>query len=272
MAGAFKKSDIEILLSTMHRDSLDFLAPMFPFAHFSEFKILIINQASPDKQLISPYHNIRVINSFETGLSKSRNLALSNAKGVLCVISDDDVVFKPGFDTAILTAFNENPAAALIAFRAENSKGQPYKKYPQERVSNPSALNRLSIMSIEMVVNKKSIDKYRIKFDERFGLGSPFIMGEEAIFVNTLNHRQAKIILEPTTIVTHNAADTHSHISVSGKYYVQGALFSALYGMGWIFWVILKLAFEIKNKKIKINRVLTALKAARNGRKVYLKT
>ncbi|MFP9099421.1 glycosyltransferase [Flavobacterium sp. RHBU_24] len=272
MAGAFKKSDIEILLSTMHRDSLDFLIPMFPFAHFSEFKILIINQTSPDKQLISPYPGVRVVNSFETGLSKSRNLALSNATGILCVISDDDVVFKPGLETAILTAFNETPAAALIAFRAENGAGQPYKKYPLERVSNPPALKRLSIMSIEMVVNKKSIDKYKIKFDERFGLGSPFIMGEEAIFVNTLYQKPAKIVMEPATIVAHNAADTHSRIPVAGKYYVQGALFSALYGSGWIFWVLLKLAFEIKNKKIKLSRVISAIKAARNGRKAYLKT
>lgn len=255
----------------MHRDSLDFLVPMFPFTHFSDFNILIINQTTPDKQLTSPYANVRVINSAETGLSKSRNLALDNANGSLCVITDDDVVFKPGFATNITGAFNENPDAALIAFRAEDGEGRPYKKYADTRIINPSALNRLQIMSIEMVVKKNVVNKYKARFDERFGLGSGFVMGEEAIFVNALYHKQAKIILEPAAIVSHSADDTHKRIAVEDKYYVQGAMFSALYDKGWIFWVLLKLAFEIKNNKIKPGRVFTALKAARNGRKAFLK-
>ena len=40
----FQETDIEILIATMHQDSLDFLLPMFPFLHFSNFRILIVNQ------------------------------------------------------------------------------------------------------------------------------------------------------------------------------------------------------------------------------------
>ena len=72
----FKEADIEILISTMNRDSLDFLIPMFSYSHFSNFSILIINQTQSERILTSAYSNVRVINSFEKGLSKRRNLAL----------------------------------------------------------------------------------------------------------------------------------------------------------------------------------------------------
>ena len=62
----------------MNRDNPDFLLPMFPFAHFSDFNILIVNQTVPGKELASGYPNVRVLNVFERGLSRSRNLAMAD--------------------------------------------------------------------------------------------------------------------------------------------------------------------------------------------------
>src|SRR5690349_21405495 len=104
----------------MNRNSLDFLVPMFPFHHFSEMQILVINQTQLDNILVSDYPNVRVINSFEFGLSKSRNLALQNAKGKIVLISDDDEVFKEDFETHLVNAYNKFPNAAVICFRVEN--------------------------------------------------------------------------------------------------------------------------------------------------------
>ena len=97
----FKKEDVEIVIATMNRNSLDFLIPMFPFCHFSEFSILIINQTEENNLLTSEFPSVRVINSFERGLSKSRNLGLENAKGNIILISDDDEIFKKDFDSII---------------------------------------------------------------------------------------------------------------------------------------------------------------------------
>ena len=47
----FKKEDLEIVIATMNRNSLDFLIPMFPFCHFSNFPILIVNQTHENKLL-----------------------------------------------------------------------------------------------------------------------------------------------------------------------------------------------------------------------------
>ena len=269
MAGALKKSDIEILLSTMNRTSLDFLVPMFPFAHFSDFNILIVNQTTEDKPLVSPYTNIRIVNSFELGLSRSRNLAMQNSIAHICLFTDDDVVFIPGFQKGILKAFNDNPEAALIAFRAENGAGKPYRKYAPGRTTNTTVIDRLLILSIEMAVNRRYIAKMGISFDEQFGLGAAYGMGEEAIFAHDLYTAGGQIVLEPHTIVSHASQDTHSRAIVADKYFIQGAFFSRLFGNQWLLWVFTKLAYELKNKKICFANVAVAIRAAYKGRNAF---
>lgn len=39
-----------------------------------------------------------------------------------------------------------------------------------------------NVSSIEMTINRKKLDSVRIRFDENFGLGATFEMGEEACF------------------------------------------------------------------------------------------
>ncbi|AXG74938.1 glycosyltransferase family 2 protein [Flavobacterium arcticum] len=254
----------------MNRNSTDFLIPMFPFTHYSDFNILIVNQTTPDNIIISNYITVKIINVFEKGLSKSRNLALDNVDSKLCVIVDDDVEFKEDFEKNILNTFNAEPDAALISFRVETKLGKLYKKYPEHRKIDLKATDRLNIMSIEMVLNKPVIDKYNIRFNEMFGLGAKFEMGEEAIFIDRLYKNKLKIVMEPKVIVTHENDTTHTKIDLSNKYYVQGALFTALYAGNYLLWVFLKILFELKQHKIKINQVHKAIRAAIDGRKDFL--
>jgi glycosyltransferase involved in cell wall biosynthesis len=116
----YTKSDIEILIATMNRDNFGFLIPMFPFANYWDFSIVIVNQTK-GKPMVSTYENIKVINSTEFGLSKSRNLALANATKELLVIADDDVIFKSDFELKITRAFNHFQNPAVIKFCSENS-------------------------------------------------------------------------------------------------------------------------------------------------------
>ncbi|NDI99871.1 glycosyltransferase family 2 protein [Flavobacterium sp. LaA7.5] len=270
LQGEFKKSDITLLVATMNRNSTDFLIPMFPFAHYTDFNILVINQTTPDNIIRSDYNSVKVINVFEKGLSKSRNLALDNAKSSLCVVADDDVVFKPDFEDNILNAFNAEPDAALISFRTETALGKLYKKYPEYRKTDLKPIDCLNIMSVEMVINKPVIDQHNIRFDERFGLGAKFEMGEEAVFINELYKNKLKIVKEPKVMVAHTEDTTHTKMNLSDKYYVQGALFTALFNKNYLLWVFLKILFELKQHKIKINQVHQAIRFAIAGRKDFL--
>ncbi|KAF2341461.1 glycosyltransferase family 2 protein [Flavobacterium tistrianum] len=261
----FKESDIEILISTMNQDSLDFLIPMFPYSHFSNFSILIINQTQKEKILTSDYSNIRVINSFEKGLAKSRNLALENAIGKILVIADDDIVYKDGFAVKIIDTYNKFPEAAVINFEAENTGGNLIKKYPLDFKPNLSIFDILNASSIEMTLSKKSIDETKIRFDENFGLGAVFEIGEEAIFLSDLKANQKQLVFEPQIIVMHESKTSSEKKSIDDKYYIQGALFSRIFKKKYLFWLYLKLFFDLKQNKIKLKDIKTVLLGAKKG-------
>ncbi|WP_188621969.1 glycosyltransferase family 2 protein [Flavobacterium suaedae] len=270
MTDIFKESDIEVLVATMNRDNLDFLFDMFPSINYTSLNLLVVNQTTEEKKIHSEYNNIRVINVFEKGLSKSRNKALRNAKGKLCIITDDDVIFKPDFQHKIVKAFNDNSNAVIISFRVEDENGKLYKEYPDYTKDNTSIFDRLNIMSVEMVLNRTVFDSFNIEFNENFGLGATFEMGEEAIFINEVYTKGGKVILEPETLLSHSSADTNKKIVVEDKYYIQGALFSALFRGNFLLWVYIKILFDIKQKKITIKQIPVLLKRAKAGRKKYL--
>lgn len=272
MPKAFSETDIEILISTMNQDSLDFLVPMFPYSHFSAFSVLIINQTQKEKILNSDYSNVRVINSFEKGLSKSRNLALENALGKILVIADDDVVYQEGFITKITDAYNKFPAAAVIQFSAVNSNGDLIKKYPSNSKVNLNSFDILNVSSIEMTLNKTIIDASKIRFDENFGLGAVFEMGEEAVFLSDLKAKNKQLVFDPQVIVKHKDSTSSEKKNITDKYYIQGALFSRIFKKKYIIWLFIKVFFDLKQNKINFRNIKTVLKSAKNGHEKFERT
>lgn len=270
MINEFKKGDLEIVMATMNRDSLDFLIPMFPFCHFSEFSILIINQTSEDKLLASDFLSVRVVNSFEKGLSKSRNLGLQNARGKIVLLADDDEVFKEDFESIILGAHNMYPDADSICFSIESSNGLLFKKYPSQTKLQLNNLDIFNILSIEISLKKVVFEKPEINFDTNFGLGSSFLMGEEAIFLSDLKNKKHKIIIAPKSIAVHPAVSTDDKLNLEQRYYVLGAFLTRVSNYNYFKGVFLKFFFDVKQNKIKISQVFTALKSANKGKEDFL--
>ncbi|KUJ61883.1 hypothetical protein AR687_09990 [Flavobacteriaceae bacterium CRH] len=262
-------NDIEILISTMNRDSLDFLVPMFPNSHFFNFQILIVNQIQNEKKLTSSYSNVRVINSVEKGLSKSRNLALENAIGKILVIADDDIIYKETFITKIINAYHKFPDAGVIIFSAVNSEGSLIKKYPLNSKNNLNFFDILNASSIEITLNKSIIDEARIKFDKIFGLGGIFEIGEEAVFLSDLKKKNKQLVFEPDVIVKHEGFTSSDKKSIVEKYYIQGALFTRIFNRNYIFWIFVKLFFDLKQDKIKFSSIVNLFKNAKQGHKEF---
>lgn len=269
MVKTFFENDIEILISTMNQDSLDFLVPMFPFLHFSNFSILIINQTQNEKILTSNYSKVRVINSFEKGLVKSRNLALDNAVGKILVIADDDIVYQEGFLAKIINSYHKFPEAAVVIFSVINSNGDLIKKYPSGSKVNLGILDVLNVSSIEMTLNKTIIDASKIRFDEKFGLGGAFEMGEEAVFLSDLKENGQLLIFDSQIIVKHESQTSSEKKNITNKYYIQGAVFSRIFKKKYIFWIFIKLFFDLKQNKIQFKKIKTAFKSAKEGHEKF---
>ena len=266
----YQKSDIQILIATMNRTNFDFLKAMFVFSDFSTLNLLVINQTTSDRLLQSDFENVEVINSFDKGLSKSRNLALQMASKDLVILTDDDVVFQSSFENFVLNTFNSNPSHDGFRFQYENENGNFPKKYPKRFLSKLSNFEILNASSVELVFKKNSIKSKVVLFDENFGLGSTFYMGEEAIFVSDAIKKGLNIGFVPKTILIHSDLSTGEKTIFSELYFVQSAVFYRIFGKMYLFWVALKLFFDLKQSKIKITQVYNLFSQALKGKKAYV--
>jgi hypothetical protein len=266
MIEVFKKSDVEIMLSTMNRNSMDFLLPMFPFAHFSDFNILIINQTTKDKILESQYPNVRVINVFERGLSRSRNLAVANVNHRIGLVADDDLVFVQGFDEKIARGFNRFKEAAIIKFVTTTFEGVPFRKYPKTPRAKLTAMQRLNSTSWEMALNIDVVRKSGILFNTNFGLGSTFPLGEEPVLINDLYQKGYQICHEPEIIVTHKEFKDSDNITVEENYRIRGAYLYTIFGKAFPLWLGIQLMYHVKQGIVKPHQILHYIKIAVKGK------
>lgn len=263
----YSVDDIEILVSTMNQKSLAFLFKMFPNETWKRISILIVNQTRTD-QLVSNYHNIKIINSREIGLSNSRNVALKNASKEILLIADDDIVYKDNFIESILEGFN-SVSADVICFQYE-IYGKPAKNYLSRISNDVNWLRLLNTSSVEVAL-KKELVYNTFYFDDKFGKNAPFLMGEEIVFLSDLKKNKCKIGYFPQLILSHNHLTTGFKTPIEQIYYSSGAIFYRIFEKKYLLWILIKLFFDLKQKKVKITDTVRLFKKAIGGKKAFIK-
>ncbi|MBK0368752.1 glycosyltransferase family 2 protein [Flavobacterium agrisoli] len=235
----------------MKRDNLDFLIPMFPFCHFSNFSILIINQTDDEYLLTSEFPTVRVINSNEIGLSKSRNLGLKNVTGKIILIADDDVVFFENFQENIIIEYNQNQDFSAICFQTITKKGHLYSKYPKERKKlNSKELRK--VLSIELTFKIEDVKKENCLFNEFFGLGGKFQDSETFFFLKRMVHNGCKVIFIPLPIVIHEAFSSSDDASSDRVIYARMAGYCKSHGIFAYFFLFKYMFFLLRKYNLSV--------------------
>ncbi|WP_028283650.1 glycosyltransferase family A protein [Olleya marilimosa] len=267
--GNAKKKDVklELLISTMFQTSLDFLSNMFPNSSSQNYNILIINQTDQSHLLKSTVDNIRVINSFEKGLAKSRNMAINNTIGQLCLIVDDDVKFKPDFDKIILEAYNKNPNAAIITFKMEDFDGNLFKNYPLVKFHNLESIKEVN--SVVITFNTKLIKQNRLLFNVNFGLGSTFETADEYIFMREALKLKMQTIFEPKVILSHPFFSSGKDSGNDKLVYARSALYYKYSGVLGYLKLCKYLYIVHKQGAIKTNQIIKKFKVGLKGIDTY---
>ena len=118
-----------------------------------------------------------------SGLSANRNLAVEHATSDLIMFADDDTRIHPEAIDDVKRVFADHPDLDVAFFTASTYTGRPLKEYPPEAFDLHEIPKMYSISTIEMVARRQSIQG-KIRFDERFGLGTKFLTcGEEEIWL-----------------------------------------------------------------------------------------
>lgn len=189
---------LEVLMSVMHQTD-------FSLAYKSKINsdLLIINQCDHDgyEEIEVDGHKWRMIHTKERGLSKSRNMALRNAKGDICLLSDDDEIFENNYSDNILKAYLDIPDATAIAFnvnRINYSMKKRYYSIPEIR----EAPEYRGYQSGMLTFRRERVMNAGIRFNEMFGSGSSWGGGEEILFERDIRTNGLKLYEHTFTIAT----------------------------------------------------------------------
>lgn len=191
---------LEVLISCMHQSDWSIIQ-----RSNIQTDVLIVNQCDIDAveehtflNLSGKNCHVRMIHTTERGLSRSRNMALKNAKGDICIFCDDDEVFESDYEQSILNTFHAHPNHSIIAFRLNYDR----KTFPSKECTyNRFTSGRLS--SAQIAFRRAQILQQNIMFDVKMGSGTGNGGGEECKWLyQLLSKRRISAIYIPLLIAS----------------------------------------------------------------------
>lgn len=162
---------------------------------------VVVNQCDADSKNLLEFTNnkgevcrIIYINTTERGLSRSRNMAIKNSEGDICLLCDDDEVLDDDYVEKITNVYNRYPNLDVIAFKLRNHD----KKYPVHSLKiGYLGCARISSVQISFKKTKKISN---CSFREDMGAGTGNGAGEENKFLIDLLKKKAKMRYFPIEI------------------------------------------------------------------------
>ena len=210
--------------------------------------------------------SVHLIERNERGLSRSRNLALSEAADDICIFGDNDVRYEDDAPHIIEGAFRRHPEAGIICFFIE----RPERHKPvKDKEGSMSMMDMMRIFSPEMAVRRSKLKDLR--FDEDFGAGARYRMGEENIFLFEAARRGIERIYVPVKIAGTMPNESSWFTAYDHDFYVaRGAGYEA---MDRKLWYLLTWQNLIRKRREYIGTISTldAYKAMKYGRDEYRK-
>ena len=264
--------DVKLTLcfSTMG-DRLENLIPLLANLESEKVTILVVVQKwqSSHRQLTHSCPQAKFIWSDETGLSRSRNLAIKNTDSEFIWLLDDDVIIEPQELRDLLAFLSEQGGKADI-YRvrvgcSENRQGL-YKQYTeQQRVSR---LDLLRMNSIELVVNRRFIADKQLSFNPGIGLGTRFPGSEEIHFLLDAFDAGARIKMLHKVFVYHSCleggrrkAESDAIMEIRGATASRFGVLGAALLLRWI------ARYFIRDKRTSV--ITSLLKGYLKGYKAY---
>ena len=207
---------------------------------------------------------ITYVETEERGLSKSRNEAIRNATESICILCDNDVEYADNYDTVVRDAFLRHEDADVIVFFIK----RPERDHPVfNKEKRMGYLSVLKIFSPEIAFRRESVKV--ITFNEMFGAGARFFMGEENLFLYDCLRQHKKVVYVPEMIAEVRMEESTWFKGFDKEFFVsRGANYEA---MTRHFSGLLILQYAIRKRKLYSGNISVAgaISQMLRGRKEY---
>lgn len=170
---------------------------------------------------------IRWVNSFERGLSRSRNRAIAASRAEVCLLCDDDEVLAADYPARIFRAYASCPNADVIIFKVAGWDA------PQgDRVMRLRFPRTMHVGSWQISFRRCSLLAAGIRFDEKLGAGTGNGAEEELKFLLDCQRSGLRIYYVPVEIArVHHGPSTWFHGFTPRFFYNRGATTRYILGL-----------------------------------------
>ena len=179
------------------------------------------------------------------GLSKNRNNCLKHIDADIVYICDDDVSLLYENILKVIEKFKNSDNLDVLRCQVKTFEGKPYKQYKPIEYKVVSLIQLTNFSSIEMTIRSSFIKENQLSFDENFGIGAQYPIGEDFIFITDIFKKNGNIVHYPIDIVEHGECGTGGVLS-DNVILGRGAVFRRVFGK---LNFIVNICFAIKNKK-----------------------
>ena len=188
---------VNVLISCMHQKDTSIIGRTN-----IQTDAIVVNQCDEDSVREFDFTNkagrtchAKIINTTERGLSRSRNMAIANAWGDVCLICDDDEVLDDDYENKIQEAFNKILDSDVITFIVD------YKNHHfPEKMKELGVVGICRTFSVQVCFKCEAIANNHIIFDEKMGSGSGNGAGEENKFLMDCYRKNMKLYFYPAHI------------------------------------------------------------------------
>lgn len=174
-------------------------------------------------------HNVRFFSFPERGVGRSRNEAILRADGDICLFSDEDIVYEPGYAAAVAGEFEKNHDADMILFNVIiEEERQTYHISSRKRVH---WYNCGRYGAVSFAVKRESLLASGVTFSLLFGGGARYSNGEDSLFLKEFMGKGYKVYTAPVTIGREEPGESTWFSGYDEKFFHdRGVLYRYLYG------------------------------------------
>lgn len=215
--------EIEVLAATMFQSDFSLAEKMN-----IRTSAIFANQCDTNaySEMETAHGLLKLVSTNLRGVGANRNTALLNATGDICILADDDMVFRDDYVSVAHRCFEDHPEADVIIFNfTKESPGRRVTKKAQ-RIGYHNYMN---YGAARLAFRRKSISYHGIFFNTMFGGGTPHQCGEDTLFLNSCLRAGLRIIAVPEALaeLTEERASTWFK-GYTDRYFFDKGLFFRL--------------------------------------------
>lgn len=233
----------EILCVTMHQKDFSKIEEMNIHAD-----VLFANQADTTayQSIAFEGHTARMITTDTRGVGINRNLALTYARGDICLFADDDVRYIDTLEETVVGEFERHPDADVMILHLDTDDlHRKQKRYPATRKCTP--WEKMPWGGVRIAVRLQAVRKANLWFTTLFGGGCIFPSGEDSMWLTEAKRKGLTFYVSKETIGT-VSFETSTWFTGGDErfYYGKGAFYQAVHPKTKRLWM-LYFAFRSKN-------------------------